>query len=128
IDLLGVNYYNPCVVAAGPDAPANPAYPGSTGVEFPAPSGPVTAMGWPIEPWGLTDVLSRLARDYPNVPLMVTENGAAFADKADLVSEQVADPDRIGYLDAHIRATADALARGADVRGYLVWSLLDNFE
>jgi len=128
IDILGVNYYSPCVVAARPGAPANPSYPGTEGVEFRAPVGPVTAMDWAIEPWGLTAVLHRLAQEYPGIPLLVTESGAAFEDKADLDAGQVADPERIDYLDGHLRAAAEALALGADLRGYLVWSLLDNFE
>ena len=85
-------------------------------------------MGWPIEPWGLTEILTRVAREYPGVPLMVTENGAAFADKPDLDAGVVADPQRIDYLNTHIRAAADAVAQGADLRGYFVWSLMDNFE
>jgi beta-glucosidase len=128
IDLLGVNYYFPTTVTARPGAAANPAYPGSESIEFPAPKGPVTLMGWPIEPWGLTEILTRITREYPGVPLMVTENGAAFEDKPDLDAGVVADPQRIEYLNGHIRAAADAVARGADLRGYFVWSLLDNFE
>jgi len=128
IDLLGVNYYFPTTVTARPGAAANPAYPGSEGIEFPAFKGPVTLMGWPIEPWGLTEILTRITREYPGVPLMVTENGAAFEDKPDLDAGVVADPQRIEYLNGHIRAAADAVARGADLRGYFVWSLLDNFE
>lgn len=128
IDLLGINYYNPCFLTAQPGEPANPSYPGTEGVGFlPAP-GPVTAMGWPIEPSGLTEILSRVTRDYPGVPLLVTENGAAFDDEADLDGGSVADLDRVRYLDAHLRAAHTALARGVDLRGYLVWSLLDNFE
>src|SRR5690606_23170635 len=128
IDALGINYYSPCVVAARPGTPANPAYPGTEGVEFRAPNGPVTAMGWAIEPSALTDLLTRLGRDYPGVPLLVTENGAAFEDKPDLDAGQVADPERTSYLATHIAAAAEAIRLGADLRGYLVWSWLDNFE
>jgi beta-glucosidase len=128
IDLLGVNYYHPCVVAARPGATGNPAYPGSDGIEFRPATGPVTAMGWPIEPWGLTEILVRLATEYPHVPLLVTENGAAFDDRPDPVTGEVVDPERTRYLEAHLRAAQQARALGADLRGYLVWSLLDNFE
>jgi beta-glucosidase len=83
-------------------------------------------MGWPIEPDGLTALLTRVARDHPGVPLMVTENGAAFADRLD--GDRVADADRVDYLAGHLRAAHAALAAGVDLRGYLVWSLLDNFE
>ncbi len=74
IDLLGVNYYSPTVVASEPGEPANPAYPGTENIAFlPAP-GPVTAMGWPIDPGSLTEILTRLATDYPGVPLWITEH------------------------------------------------------
>ena len=126
IDLLGINYYNPCFVAARPGEPANPAYPGSEGIAFLPAVGPTTAMGWPIEPAGLTDLLVRVAHDYPGVPLLVTENGAAFDDE--LVGASVHDTARRDYLDGHLRAAHAAIEAGVDLRGYLVWSLLDNFE
>jgi beta-glucosidase len=126
LDLLGINYYEPILVTPGTDQPANPAYPGTEGVRFVRPDGPQTAMGWTIRPEGLTTILRRIARDYPGVPLIVTENGAAFDDVAR--DGRVADPARINYLDGHIRAAYQALASGVDLRGYLVWSLLDNFE
>jgi beta-glucosidase len=128
IDILGVNYYSPSVVAAQPGHPANPAHPGSDGVRFSEPTGPTTAMGWAIEPWGLTALLQRLTQDYPGVAMLVAENGAAFEDKADLDAGQVTDAERVDFLDRHIRAAADAITLGADLRGYFVWSLLDNFE
>jgi beta-glucosidase len=127
IDLLGVNYYNPCVVAAEPGAPGDPAFPGTRDVRFVPPSQPVTAMGWPIEPGGLTALLCRLGAEYPGVPLMVTENGAAFHDELD-GEGRVRDAERVAFLDAHLRAAHAALRHGVDLRGYLVWSLLDNFE
>ncbi|SEG92073.1 broad-specificity cellobiase [Thermomonospora echinospora] len=127
IDLLGINYYNPTYVAASPGAPENPAFPGSRGIAFLPAEPPLTAMGWPIDPDGLTELLVRLDRDYPGVPLIVTENGAAFDDVPG-PDGRVRDPFRIGYLDGHLRAAHAALAAGVDLRGYLVWSLLDNFE
>ncbi|MDG4833630.1 GH1 family beta-glucosidase [Solwaraspora sp. WMMD1047] len=130
LDLLGINYYAPTYVAGRPDAAGGGgAYPGTEGIEFKAPTGPVTDMGWMIEPAGLTRLLERIARDYPPVPLMITENGAAFADKfGGDERDRVPDADRISYLDGHLRAVHEAIARGVDLRGYLVWSLLDNFE
>ena len=126
IDLLGVNYYNPSIVRARPGAPGNPAFPGSEGIEFRTADAPTTAMGWPIVPTGLHRVLVRLARDYPEVGLIVAENGAAFHDV--VAGDRVPDADRIGYLDGHLRAAHAAIESGADLRGFLVWSLLDNFE
>ncbi|GAB3857169.1 hypothetical protein GCM10029963_54800 [Micromonospora andamanensis] len=83
IDLLGINYYAPTYVAGRPDgAGGGGAYPGTEGaVQFLAPVGPLTDMGWMIEPAGLTRLLERIATDYPAVPLLITENGAAFPDK-----------------------------------------------
>ncbi|RKN39126.1 GH1 family beta-glucosidase [Micromonospora endolithica] len=130
IDLLGINFYQPTYVAGRPGGAGSDAYPGTDGaVEFLPATGPLTDMGWMIEPAGLTRLLERIATDYPGVPLLVTENGAAFPDKAgsDPVGE-VQDTDRVAYLDGHLRAAHQAIARGVDLRGYLVWSLLDNFE
>lgn len=126
IDLVGINYYNPCVVQAAPGEPADLAWPGSEGIRFAAADAPTTAMGWPIVPDGLSRLLVRLSRDYPEVGFMVTENGAAFDDVVD--GGRVRDDDRIAYLAEHLREVGHAIEAGADVRGYLVWSLLDNFE
>ncbi|SCG56958.1 GH1 family beta-glucosidase [Micromonospora coxensis] len=134
IDLLGINYYAPTYVAGRPGAGGGGgAYPGTEGVvEFLPPTGPLTEMGWMIEAAGLGRLLERIGRDYPGLPLMITENGGAFPDKAGVDGPdglgQVADTDRIAYLDGHLRAAHQAIARGVDLRGYLVWSLLDNFE
>jgi beta-glucosidase len=133
IDLLGINYYQPTYVAARPgSAGGDGAFPGTEGVEFLPPAGPLTDMGWGIEPAGLTRMLERISTDYPGVPLMVTENGAAFPDQLTPAGpdadDRVADADRVAYLDGHLRAAHAAIARGVDLRGYLVWSFLDNFE
>jgi beta-glucosidase len=127
IDVLGVNYYTSHLVSGvdtdgrTEDAEGNP-------VSSNVPTGrPVTAMDWEIVPEGFTELLVRLSRDYPGVPMVITENGAAFDDTAD-ESGFVADADRTAYLSSHIAAVADARARGADVRGYFAWSLMDNFE
>ncbi|MET8050952.1 GH1 family beta-glucosidase [Streptosporangium sp. NPDC005286] len=127
IDLLGINYYNPCVVESGPGQAADAAWPGSEDIRFcPADGVPATAMGWPIVPNGLSRLLVRLSDDYPEVGLIITENGAAFDDVVE--DGRVHDARRADYLDGHLRAVHAAIADGADVRGYLVWSLLDNFE
>ena len=130
VDLLGVNYYNPTFVSAGPGEPANPAFPGTEGIRFEPATGPTTAMGWPIDPNGLTALLVRLSREYPHVGLLVTENGAAFDDEVRTGEDgdRVHDHDRLAYLEGHLRAAHAAIRAGADLRGYLVWSLLDNFE
>jgi beta-glucosidase len=84
-------------------------------------------MGWEIVPDGITELLVRLGLDYPGLPIVITENGAAFEDEPDETGF-VADDERTDYLAAHVRAVAAAVRRGVDVRGYFAWSLLDNFE
>ena len=84
-------------------------------------------MGWGIEHDGLTELLVRIARDYPAIPMYVTENGASFYDYVDPEGE-VDDTERIAFLDAHFRAAHAAIQAGVDLRGYFIWSLMDNFE
>ena len=86
-----------------------------------------TAMDWPITPERFTQLLVRLHRDYPGLPLVITENGAAFEDEAD-EEGFVRDDGRTSYLAEHLAAVAAAREQGADVRGYFAWSLMDNFE
>lgn len=132
VDVLGVNYYAGEAVTAGPREAAVGSSP-HVGSEFvrTVPRGlPVTDMGWEILPGALTELLVRLQEQYTGpagTALYVTENGAAFPDVPD-AEGFVDDVDRIAYLDAHVRAVAEAMRRGADVRGYFAWSLLDNFE
>lgn len=84
-------------------------------------------MGWEVYPSGLKDLLLRLQQDYQPKAMVVTENGAAFHDEWD-GNEHIHDGCRVAYLSQHIQALGEALAAGAAVRGYFVWSLLDNFE
>jgi beta-glucosidase len=128
-DTLGVNYYRVHTVAAGPPADRGAdLLPGGIGAWSFAPSGaPVTSMGWPIDASGLTELLVRLHREYAPNRMVITENGAAFEDVVD-DRGRVPDPERIAYLDAHVSAARDAIAQGVPLDGYLVWSLLDNFE
>jgi beta-glucosidase len=127
IDVLGVNFYQPTYVSAKPGAPGSPVHPGTEGVAFREPVGPVTDMNWQIEPAALTRLLERLQRDY-GVPLLITENGAAYPDGPAADTGHVGDRRRIEYLDGHLRACHDAIARGVDLRGYFVWSFMDNYE
>ena len=144
IDVLGVNYYNGGAFAAADPIDQSPLeYPGPGGLTRRSPyvgservrgvsrGLPVTDMGWEIQPDGLTRLLVRLHEEYTGpagIPLVVTENGAAFADEPD-TSGFVDDTDtRLAFVRSHLGAVHDAIEAGADVRGYLVWSLLDNFE
>jgi DNA-binding LacI/PurR family transcriptional regulator len=126
IDLLGVNYYTPLVVQAQPSEPAAAAFPGSEGVLFCTVPTAVTAMGWPIVPGCLSLLLRRLAGDFPDTELMITENGADFVDV--VTADGIHDVERISFLEEHLRAVRAAVEDGAKVRGYLAWTLLDNLE
>jgi beta-glucosidase len=138
LDVLGVNYYSSTLVRAwdgvsprsdadGHGQSAASPWVAADGVDFLPQPGPHTAMGWNIDPPALTELLLRLRREYPRQPLMITENGAAFDDVVS-ADGTIQDDRRIDYLRRHIAAVADARAQGADVRGYFLWSLLDNFE
>ena len=85
-----------------------------------------TSMGWEVHPPALHEALSWLRRDYGNPPVYITENGAAFDDS--LIDGAVHDPKRVAYIAAYLTQVQRAIAEGADVRGYFVWSLFDNFE
>jgi beta-glucosidase len=140
IDVLGVNYYSTATVrlwdGVSPKqqndghkgAEGGTAWPGSDRiVEFVEQPGPYTSMGWNIAPEGLEQLLVSLSEQFPAQPLMVTENGAAFEDEV-AVDGSVPDPERQDYLRRHFTAAHRAMQRGVDLRGYFVWSLLDNFE
>jgi beta-glucosidase len=114
LDYLGVNYYSRGVCSA-----AGPYDTASSGL-------PLTEMGWEIYPRGLTELLLTLHREYRLPPTYITENGGAFKDP--LSGGAVHDADRVDYLQTHIAAVADAIAQGVPMAGYMVWSLLDNFE
>jgi beta-glucosidase len=130
LDFLGVNYYFRNTVVDGRResnlatamrfADLNAATVLPEGVE-------TTAMGWPVEADGLTELLLRLHREYTRAPLYITENGRAVYDYVDPEGE-VDDEERVAFLDAHFRAAHAAIEQGLDLRGYMVWSLLDNFE
>jgi beta-glucosidase len=91
------------------------------------PEVPRTEMGWEVYPDGLHKLLVRLASDYDPPPIYVTENGAAYGDVR-VHDGRVHDPERTAYLESYIGAVSRAIADGAPVKGYFVWSLLDNFE
>ena len=114
IDYLGVNYYTRQVISAG-----EPFDNKTSGL-------PLTEMGWEIYAQGLTDLLLLLHRDYKLPDVLITENGGAFKDP--MLDGRVQDADRIDYLRTHIAAVADARDQGVPMRGYMVWSLMDNFE
>ncbi|MDQ0848542.1 beta-glucosidase [Arthrobacter sp. B3I9] len=133
IDLLGVNYYHGEAVTKTPPAPeAAPPSPfvAADGAHAVPRGLPVTGMGWEVQPDGLRRLLNRVQQEYTGpagIPIYITENGASYEDVPDAAGF-VDDQNRLAFLDAHLRALHAALADGVDVRGYLAWSLMDNFE
>lgn len=131
IDALGINYYRRYHVRHSPGASARPphsTWPGSNDIEIIDPPGVALTDGdWTIEPDGLTETLLRVRDDYGPIRLYVHENGAAYDTEA-IVEGVARDPGRVAFLDAHFRAALRAIDQGVDLRGYFVWSLLDNFE
>ncbi|MFH8370192.1 GH1 family beta-glucosidase [Streptomyces sp. NPDC018031] len=137
LDALGINYYTPSLVSAatgdrrprhdGHGASEHSPWPGAEDVVFHRPPGDRTEMGWAVDPGGLYELLRHYSREAPGVPLLITENGAAYDDKPD-ADGVVHDPQRIAYLHSHLAAAHRALADGVDLRGYFLWSLWDNFE
>lgn len=119
IDFLGINYYSRSVVQSDPNEKW-------LGVGHVPSTLPLTDMGWEIYPQGLYELLTRIQSDYPSIPLYVTENGAAFADK--LENGQVHDKDRVEFIQTHFDQASRAIESGVPLKGYYVWSLMDNFE
>jgi beta-glucosidase len=121
IDYVGLNYYTRVVV--GDDAETLPLR--AKRVVTPGTS---TLIGWEIYPGGLTKTLIALHERYDGIPIYITECGAAFKDPDPMDGQDVADPERVEFFRSHVRAAMDAYNQGVDLRGFFVWSLLDNFE
>lgn len=122
IDFIGVNYYTRSVtrndVSAWPQRAVTVRQPRAT----------YSDTDWEVYPQGLVDTLAWIKRSYGDIPMYITENGAAFYDPPTAGSGCIDDPLRVAYLRDHLRAVRSAIAQGVDIRGYFVWSLLDNFE
>jgi beta-glucosidase len=132
LDFLGVNYYSCVYLRAGDPAdlrrneePSRFGMPGV--VEYRPGHLDRTPMGWLVDPEGLYDVLMRLSKDAPGLPLFVTENGCAAEDYVG-PDGTVNDVERVSFLHRHLDAAGRAIRDGANLAGYFVWSLLDNFE
>jgi beta-glucosidase len=119
IDFLGVNNYSRSLVRANPN--------GGRPIHVREPDSQYTDMDWEVYPEGLHDLLVQVSRDYSPPALYITENGAAFPDVRGH-DGSVRDPERRDYLERYIAAVGRALEAGAPVKGYFVWTLLDNFE
>jgi len=122
LDFIGVQQYTREVVRHSPLIP----YLQARMVNAKARRGPVTDMGWEVYPEGIYQILKKLAA-YANIPdLIITENGAAYADP--VTEGKVHDPERIAYFESYIGQVARARREGLPVKGYFAWSLTDNFE
>jgi beta-glucosidase len=119
LDAIGINYYFDQTVWHEGSHPNDVRVGDGPGAQR-------TAMGWTIYPEGLFELLEKFSGRYPNIPLFVTENGSAWEDE--VVGDQVSDPQRTAYLEAHLAQAARAVAAGIPLKGYYAWSLLDNYE
>ena len=127
IDFLGINYYSRHTLRAGSPGAEASAYPGSEHVEFVDTGADKTQMGWEIHPDGMVDVLEMANAVAPGLPLYITENGSAYEDMI-AADGSIDDPERTSYLRRHVDACHQAIDRGLPLKGYFVWSLMDNFE
>lgn len=141
IDALGINYYHGELVSSRPvevqmataapsDRPKRSPFPAADGVYWHPRGLPETAMGWEVQPEGLTRLLRRIHDEYTgpaSVSIAVTENGAAYDDVVE-TNGSINDVDRTQFLKSHLHSVLDAIDSGVPVKGYFYWSLLDNFE
>ncbi|MET9962287.1 GH1 family beta-glucosidase [Streptomyces sp. NPDC006326] len=139
LDWYGVNYYNPMLVGAPQEHTSAATGTAYAGIDIP-PGLPFgigqiegyerTDFGWPVVPDGLRELLVALEKRYGDrlPPLYITENGCSYGDGPDPATGRIADARRIAYHDGHLRALHRAMGQGVDVRGYFIWSVLDNFE
>jgi len=122
LDFLGINYYTRNVTAFDPAAEPLRAARVRQGQHL------HTTLDWEVYPPALTDVLMWVHNRYGSIPLFITENGAAFDDPPAVEGPILDDPLRVAYLRDHLWAAHEAMRQGVDLRGYFVWSLMDNFE
>ena len=131
LDFLGVNYYTRSRVRRNRLIPLFQIWPQDlpvmSGKSSGEPDMAYTDMGWEVYPAGLFELLFRLKKEYGNPAIFITENGAAYADTVDQDC-RVRDDARREYLAQHLAVTGAAIRAGVNVRGYFVWSLIDNFE
>lgn len=121
-DFLGINWYT------GMDVRDDPSRPPQCVAEVPGERGEKMTTGWEVRPELLIETLRWVTQRYGKIPIYITENGAAFPDPDSATHGRVEDPLRTDYLRRHIAAIRRAMALGVDLRGYFVWSLMDNFE
>ena len=119
-DFLGINYYSRGVIKHDPKQPMNVGQVRLEDVER-------TFMDWEVYPQGLSDILVRIKNDYGDTPIYVTENGASYLDTLEH-DGSIHDNDRLRYFEHHFEACQRAMQQGVNMKGYFIWSLMDNFE
>lgn len=122
LDFIGINLYTRMTIAHDPNDKmmgTRPAYPGE--------ENELTDFGWEVYPRALSEMILRISRDYPGIPIYVTENGASYSEAPE-ADGKVHDQRRIRFLRGYIAEMGRAIAKGADVRGYFLWTFTDNFE
>ena len=122
LDFIGINLYTRMTIAHDPHDKmmgTRPAYPGE--------ENELTDFGWEVYPRALSEMILRISRDYPGIPIYVTENGASYGEAPE-ADGKVHDQRRIKFLRGYIAEMGLAIAKGADVRGYFLWTFTDNFE
>ncbi|WP_404402844.1 beta-glucosidase [Idiomarina seosinensis] len=118
LDFLGVNYYTRTTFRETPDGWFK---------DVPAQGDNLTTMGWEVYPQGLTEILTQLKKTYPTLPpVYITENGVAYDDV--VCHNKINDDNRIDFFQQHLNAVEDCINAGIDIKGYYIWSLMDNFE
>ncbi|WP_290654372.1 GH1 family beta-glucosidase [Idiomarina sp.] len=118
LDFLGVNYYTRTTFKATADGWFK---------DVPPRGDELTTMGWEVYPQGLTEILTKLKKSYPNLPpIYITENGVAYDDIVE--NNHIHDNNRIDYFQQHLNAVEDCITQGVEIKGYYIWSLMDNFE
>ncbi|MBB5323297.1 beta-glucosidase [Anoxybacillus tepidamans] len=122
IDFFGFNYYSTATLKDWKRGEREPIV-----FEHVSTGRPVTDMGWEVNPNGLFDLMVRLKKDYGDIPLYITENGAAYKDRINEQGE-VEDDERVAYIQQHLISCHRAIEQGVNLKGYYVWSLFDNFE
>lgn len=122
VDFVGINYYTRSVVKHDDEGyPCHATRVRQANVTH-------TETDWEVYEQGLVDTLMWFKQRYGDLPLYITENGAAFYDPPVAEGNVVEDPLRVAYLRKHLKALHQCIEAGVNLKGYYAWSLLDNLE
>ena len=132
-DFFGLNHYTTMLASDATGKEIQVAVYGNGGISedqdvmlHQDPAWQKTSMGWAIVPWGCKKLLQWIDERYQSPPIVITENGGAFPDK--LQDGQVDDQDRLDYVKTYLQACHEAIEEGVKLKGYMLWSFMDNFE